>query len=126
MTFRPEHRVRLDWSVRYEAGGAEHTFATRGSAAAAPPLRDPAAERDLVRDLQLPYERFPVLRDSERLGPAAHALLASGDAAIFVDQVVPELESAGVVIITHGEPVAYRRAERRAGGRSVDGRDGPG
>ena len=109
VTFRPEHRVRLDWSVRYAAGGAEHTFPLEDPPGSSP-LRDPAAERDLVRDLQLPYERFPVLRDSERLGPAAHALLASGDAAIFVDQVVPELESAGVVIITHGEPVAYRRA----------------
>ncbi len=108
VTFRPEHRVRLDWSVRYETGGIEQVFALDDPPRAAP-VRDAAAEHALVGDLALPYEQLPMLADPDRSGPAAHVLLASGDAAIFVDRVLPELEAAGLAIRTHGEPVAYRR-----------------
>ena len=119
ITFRPEHRVRLDWSVRYARDGIEHVFALDEEI---PPLtlRDQAAEAALVARLPLPYDELPMLSAGSGSGadapggtggPAAHVLLAAGDAAVFVDRVLPRLEAAGVILSFRGDPVNYRRPE---------------
>jgi superfamily II DNA or RNA helicase len=108
VAFRPEHRVRLDWAVRYVGREREETFPLDEPLEAAS-IRDAAAEGDLARALPLPYDQIPLLADAQRTGPAAHVLLAGGEAAIFVDQVLPQLEAAGVVINLEGERVAYRQ-----------------
>lgn len=114
LTYRPEHRIRIDWSVRYLEGGQEF-----GLDEEVEPLapRDPRAERDLLARLDLPYDRLPALRSAAAAGssapaagPAAHALLARRDAALFVTDVVPRLRIAGVEVRTIGEPVDYRAA----------------
>ena len=124
ITFRPEHRVRLDWSVRYARDGIEHVFALDEEIPALT-LRDQAAETALVARLPLPYEELPMLSAepaastpaastpaaSTAARPAAHVLLAAGDAAVFVDRVLPRLEAAGVILSFRGDPVHYRRPE---------------
>ena len=108
VTFRAEHRVRLDWSVRYAQGGVEHVFAL-DEPVVSMSLRDPAAETALLQRLPLPYDEVPVLGTGT--APAAHVLLAAGDAAVFVDRVLPQLEAAGVLLSIRGEPIAYRRPD---------------
>ena len=115
--FRPEHRVRLDWTVRYrrsEQGGAEEPeqrFGIDESPAGSSGLRDPVAEHDLLAALDLPYGELPQLADPDvPRRPAAHALLGGSHAAQFVHDVLPRLIEQGVVVETDGEVVDYRPA----------------
>ena len=115
--FRPEHRVRLDWTVRYrrsEQGGAEEPeqrFGIDESPAGSSGLRDPVAEHDLLAALDLPYGELPQLADPDvPRRPAAHALLGGSHAAQFVHDVLPRLIEQDVVVETDGEVVDYRPA----------------
>ncbi len=112
VTFRAEHRLRLDWSVRYARDGVEHVYALDEDVTTFT-LRDLAAETDLAASLPLPYDELPMLAraGTGQTGPAAHVLLAAGDAAVFVDRILPRLEAAGVILSFRGEPIAYRRPE---------------
>lgn len=109
--FRPEHRVRLDWTVRYRQRGAWRRFGIDESPPAAAGLRDPAAERSLLQAIDLPYGDLPQLADSDvPRRPAAHALLGGAHAALFVHDVLPRLADQGVVVETDGEVIDYRPA----------------
>ncbi len=115
--FRPEHRVRLDWTVRYRrseqdgAGESEQRFGIDESPVVSHGLRDPVAEHDLLAGLDLPYGELPQLADPDvPRRPAAHALLGGSHAAQFVHDVLPRLIEQGVVVETDGEVVDYRPA----------------
>ena len=112
VSFEPEHRVRLDWAVRYGAGPQAPSYSLD-----APPdrlgPRDPMAEAAVLETLPLPYEAFPQLA---ALGnpvpprPAAHATLDGLGAWVFVEQVLPRLAEHGVRVTQVGEVVDYRRS----------------
>ncbi|MFT4167032.1 MAG: DEAD/DEAH box helicase [Microlunatus sp.] len=115
--FRPEHRVRLDWMVRYRsaaghrAGEPERRFGIDESVAVSNGLRDPLAEQELLAALDLPYGELPQLADPDvPRRPAAHALLGGLHAAQFVHDVLPRLVEQGLVIETDGDVVDYRPA----------------
>ncbi|HYI55979.1 MAG TPA: DEAD/DEAH box helicase [Microlunatus sp.] len=110
--FRPEHRVRLDWSVRYRHRGEWQSFDLDHTSLGSGGLRDPAAERTLLSGLDLPYGELPQLADPDwPRRPAAHALLGGAHAAQFVHDVLPGLVEQGVVVTTDGEVIDYRPAE---------------
>ncbi len=110
--FRPEHRVRLDWSVRYRHRGDWHVYGIDDSSPGSGGLRDPVAERALLTGLDLPYRELPQLADPDwPHRPAAHALLGGAHAAQFVHDVLPRLVEQGVDIATDGDVVDYRPAE---------------
>jgi superfamily II DNA or RNA helicase len=108
VSFRPEHRVRLDWSVRYVVGNVEQSVDLDDRSALSS-VRDLAAENQLLSRIPIPYEQLPIMAAGERPGPAAHVLLAAGAAAVFIDEVLPGLEAAGVAVSVSGEVVDYRR-----------------
>ena len=113
VSFEPEHRVRLDWAVRYGAGPQAPSYSLD-----APPERlgprDPMAEVAVLETLPLPYAAFPELA---ALGnpvpprPAAHATLHGLGAWVFVEQVLPRLAEHGVRVTQVGEVVNYRRSQ---------------
>ncbi len=110
--FRPEHRIRLDWSVRYRQGDGWRHFGVDESLLGAGDLRDGSLERELLAALDLPYADLPQLADPDRpRRPAAHALLGGAHAAPFVHDVLPRLVEQGVVVETSGDVVDYRPAE---------------
>ena len=110
--FRPEHRVRLDWSVRYHHGGEWRHFGVDDSPLGSGGLRDVAAERTLLAGLDLPYAELPQLADPDQpRRPAAHSLLGGAHAAQFVHDVLPRLIEQGVVVETDGQVLDYRPAE---------------
>ncbi|HEY5784694.1 MAG TPA: DEAD/DEAH box helicase [Microlunatus sp.] len=110
--FRPEHRVRLDWSVRYRHGGEWRVFGVDETPLSSGGLRDVAVERALLTGLELPYGELPQLADPDwPHRPAAHALLGGAHAAQFVHDVLPRLIEQGVSVETDGEVVDYRPAE---------------
>ena len=121
ITFRPEHRLRLDWFVTYSTSSGERRFPADRLPADRPAerreadghdLRSETGETALWRQLPLPYERLPQLRArAQDPHPAASALLAGADAAVFVHEVLPELEQAGVLVERVGSPVDYRPAD---------------
>ena len=112
VSYRAEHRLRVDWSFSYDSdrggpGAQEHDL---DAPVAAPTRRDRLAERDLVLALDLPYGRIPVLRGPHAGLPAAHALLAGRDTVLFVTEVLPRLVDAGVEVRSTGVPIDYRDA----------------
>ncbi|HEU5484367.1 MAG TPA: SNF2-related protein, partial [Microlunatus sp.] len=110
--FRPEHRVRLDWTVRYRYQDQWRSFGIDDSPLVAGGLRDPAVEHELLAGLELPYADLPQLADPDRpRRPAAHALLGDAHAAQFVHDVLPRLSDQGVHVQTQGDVVDYRPAE---------------
>ncbi|MDX6320813.1 MAG: hypothetical protein QOF52_671, partial [Propionibacteriaceae bacterium] len=117
-SFRPEHRIRLDWSFRYRAGDSSRFFDLDASVDSRT-VRDAAAERALVTGLPLPYRRMPQLaadgsgspRTNAEYLPAAHALLADLDAVHFVEEVLPGLAKCGVEVELIGEVPDYRRLD---------------
>src|SRR5215216_7208432 len=75
--FRPEHRVRLDWSVHYDAPSGLATYAI-DDPVDPQSIRDIAEERRKLARLPLPYQDIPQLADpNSELPqlPAAHLLL---------------------------------------------------
>jgi len=110
--FRPEHRIRLDWSVRYRHRDDWRRFGIDDSTLGSAGLRDLAAERQLLAGLDLPYGELPQLADPDRpRRPAAHALLGDVHAARFVHDLLPRLIEQGVAVETDGDVVDYRPAE---------------
>ncbi|GAA3615048.1 DEAD/DEAH box helicase [Microlunatus ginsengisoli] len=108
--YRPEHRLRLDWSFVYDDpadGPSEHDI---DQPIVPPSRRDRTAELALLDTPDLPLDKIPALRAPQGGGPAAHALLAGRDTVLFATAVLPRLAAAGVEIRTSGEPVDYRRA----------------
>ncbi|HET9872667.1 MAG TPA: DEAD/DEAH box helicase [Propionibacteriaceae bacterium] len=120
VTFRPEHRVRLDWSFRYARPTGIQSFELDAPADRRT-VRDPAAERALLAELPLPYPRMPHLAADHGGGgpasgsvlPAAHALLAGHDAVLFTQELLPQLTAAGVEVELVGQMPDYRLAEEK-------------
>jgi superfamily II DNA or RNA helicase len=109
--FRPEHRLRLDWGWAYRRDSTVLTFGL-GDAPERTGVRDLAAERVILAELSLPYDRLPQLAETAGVNrPAAHVLLADTAAALFVDEVMPGLAAAGVQVTVHGDVVDYRRVD---------------
>ena len=109
--FRPEHRVRLDWTVHYDRIGGTETYGIDD-----PPkpqsIRDLGEEQRKLVALQLPYGEIPQLASwgKERPPrPAPHVLLDGLAALTFVEQVLPQLEGEGVRIVLDGEVREYRK-----------------
>ncbi len=109
--FRPEHRVRLDWTMHYDRIGGTETYAIDD-----PPerqsIRDLGEEQRKLVALPLPYAEIPQLASSGKERPprpAPHVLLDGLAALTFVEQVLPQLERAGVRIICDGEVREYRK-----------------
>ncbi len=110
VTFRPEHRIRLDWTVHYEGSGLSRTYACDE-----PPgresTRDLRAEQQLLAAVPLPYDDTPQLAERStrrpRL-PAAHALLEGLAAVSFVEHTLPLLEKDGIHVTVAGDVVDYR------------------
>jgi superfamily II DNA or RNA helicase len=109
--FRPEHRVRLDWTVHYDRIGSTETYGIDD-----PPerqsIRDPGEEQRKLVALQLPYGEIPQLAGSGKERPprpGPHVLLDGLAALTFVEQVLPQLECEGVRIILDGEVREYRK-----------------
>lgn len=109
--FRPEHRVRLDWSIRYRHRDEWRHFGIDDSPLTSSGLRDVGTERELLSGLDLPYGELPQLADPDvPRRPAAHALLGGAHAAQFVHDVLPRLIEQGVAVETDGDVVDYRPA----------------
>ncbi len=108
VSYRPEHRVRMDWAFGYDTAGGRRHF-DLGDPPEPTPFRDPVAERRLLAALPIPDERLPQLGTAD--GPVGHVLLAGMEAAVFVEQVLPGLRAAGVVLTELGERVEYRRSD---------------
>ncbi len=112
VTFRPEHRVRLDWSARYVVGEQTSTFAVDEPVVGSS-IRDQAAEQELLQAVPLPYETIPQLAESKRPPPrpAAHALLAGLPALTFIEHSLPLVEKHGVEVVLAGEVLDYRESD---------------
>jgi superfamily II DNA or RNA helicase len=113
--FRPEHRVRLDWIVDYDAPSGTATYAIDD-----PPepqsIRDLAEERRRLAALPLPYADIPQLADHGNdppQQPAPHVLLDGMAALRFVEHVLPGMEAAGVRVRMEGEVREYRKTTSR-------------
>jgi superfamily II DNA or RNA helicase len=111
VTFRPEHRVRLDWMAHYDGADGNTAYAIDD-----PPetqsMRDLAEEQRKFAALPLPYDEFPQLGQPGKEmppRPAAHVLLDDGAALQFVEHVLPQLEREGVRITLEGEIREYRK-----------------
>jgi superfamily II DNA or RNA helicase len=110
VNFRPEHRLRLDWSVHYDAPSGRETWAIDD-----PPepqsIRDLAEERRKLAALPLPYADIPQLASTDKelpQLPVAHLLLDGSAALRFVEQVLPQLTAAGVQLSLEGDVREYR------------------
>ena len=115
VNFRPEHRVRLDWSMHYDAPSGRITCAIDD-----PPepqsIRDLAEERRKLASLPLPYRDIPQLASPDKelpQHPAAHVLLDGTAALKFVEQVLPQLTPAGVQVNLEGEVREYRESDSK-------------
>ena len=106
VTFLPGHRVELDWLARYVRSAGVVTFPL-AEPAARTAGRDEVAEAELLRSLPLPWSDVPELGTPTR--PRTRTVLAGSAALRFVDEVVPALEGAGVVVVLAGEVLDYRR-----------------
>jgi superfamily II DNA or RNA helicase len=108
--FREEHRVRLDWRVHYDTPSGVQTYGIDDSPERQS-IRDLIEERRKLRALRLPYAEIPQLADpgKEPPQPAAYVLLDGVAALGFVEQVLPELEPAGVRVVLEGEVRDYRK-----------------
>ena len=109
--FRPEHRVRLDWTVHYDRIGGTETYGI-DDPLEPQSIRDLGEEQRKLVALQLPYGEIPQLASwgKERPPrPAPHVLLDGLAALTFVEQVLPQLEGEGVRIVLDGEVREYRK-----------------
>ncbi len=109
--FRPENRVRLDWTVHYDSPGGTATYAI-DELSEAQSIRDLAEEQRRLAALPLPYQDIPQLASRSKdlpPQPVPHVLLDGLAALTFVEQVLPQLEAAGVRVELEGEVRAYRK-----------------
>ncbi|MFH5821121.1 SNF2-related protein [Georgenia sp. AZ-5] len=110
LTYGDGHRLTLEWSFLYRVGDASHRVPLHDGAAAGG--RDPAAERQLLRQLDLPAGAPPRLRTDgvvPALAPTAE--LRGIDAAVFTEEVLPALRAQDVVVEVVGTAPEYRRSE---------------
>ena len=111
VSFRPEHRVRLDWMVHYDSPGGAAAYPIDE-----PPerhgIRDLAEEQRKLAELPLPYADIPQLANRSKelpQQPAPHVLLDGMAALRFVEQVLPQLAAAGMRVKLEGEVREYRK-----------------
>jgi len=110
VTFSPGHRVELAWSARYVRRDGVASFPLGGpGGSGAAEGRDLAAEAELLAGLPLPWASTPELGTPQR--PRNPAGLTGTPALTFVEEVVPQLEEAGVVVVLAGQVVDYRRTD---------------
>ena len=95
--FQPGHRVGLDWTAIYDVGDELRRFPL-GAPLESRSIRDLAAERELIADLEWPEDGPPTALD----GLAA---------AQFVEQVLPELTARGVEVDRQGDVLDYRQTQ---------------
>ncbi len=108
--FHPGHTTRLQWGFRYRAGDRVFDL---GAAAnpSDPPVRDPAAEAELLA--RLPDQAWAIAPDQfgrARLVPSAE--LVGADSATFVTDWLPVLQGLpGVEVELDGTPPDYRHTD---------------
>ncbi|MEE6296134.1 DEAD/DEAH box helicase [Georgenia wangjunii] len=113
LTYADGHRLSLAWSFRYEVAGKVEAVPLGGPGPAAV-ARDHDGEQRLLRDLRLP-PHLPQLR-----GPAPEHALVAGvdlrgvDAAVFTEDVLPELRAQDDVVIDVVGTVPDYRLEESA------------
>ncbi|HET7329103.1 MAG TPA: DEAD/DEAH box helicase [Nocardioidaceae bacterium] len=112
ITYRDGHRLALEWSFEYRLGDTVNRHPLTGQDDDA--ARDPAAERRLLRELDLDDDCLPQLCVTEsgqrRLVPAV--ILAGMDAVVFTDEILPKLQDRDDVVIEEvGTPPTFRPAE---------------
>jgi superfamily II DNA or RNA helicase len=111
-THAPGHRVTLQWSFAYQVADDVHRLPVRGPTGAKV-ARDARAERGLLRDLRLPDDRLPQLRENtpERL-VVPEAELQGMDAVFFTEDLLPALRDSGDIDVeVVGTPPDYRHSE---------------
>ncbi|MGE5133064.1 MAG: DEAD/DEAH box helicase [Gemmatimonadota bacterium] len=128
--FGAGHRADVRWEWAYQIGD-EHFRLPADPAPPAPAYRDPAAERRIVAGLDLPLQRYGLLRSGpgpagagKTLGPPAR--LSGMDTMRFTTEVLPLLAGhPGLAVEVTGEPADYREAgDSLQIGVSADGADG--
>jgi superfamily II DNA or RNA helicase len=102
--FSPGPRIALSWSARYERDEGVRSFPLTGPRSQGAG-RDLAAEAELVA--ALPLTGWP----SGTAYPPNPAVLSGAAALTFLDEVVPQLEEAGVAVVLAGQVVDYRRSD---------------
>ena len=112
VTYLDGHRIGLEWGFEYRIGATVHTHPL--AVAQSSGSRDLAAERRLLRELDLPDDQLPQLRSGEagqrRL--VSPVILAGMDAVLFHDEVLPSLlEDDAVVVHESGTAPDFRAAE---------------
>ncbi|WP_375432947.1 SNF2-related protein [uncultured Friedmanniella sp.] len=103
--FAPGPLIDLTWAARYERDDGVRTFPLSAFAERAAG-RDLPAEAALLSDLRWTELGWPQVNR-----PPQPAGLRGAAALTFLDEVVPRLEEAGVVVVLAGQVVDYRRTE---------------
>jgi superfamily II DNA or RNA helicase len=108
------HDLDLVWEWAYQIGDARVT-APADSVPAQDGYRDSAAERTALASLDLPLERFGLLRPAAGPGQlptvATRARLGGTDTMRFTTELLPLLNGQpGVAVEVSGEPADYREA----------------
>ncbi|WP_264702325.1 DEAD/DEAH box helicase [Micropruina sonneratiae] len=106
--FEPDHVAQLAWAYRYTVG--EHAFdVDLEPVGSQPVLRDPDAEEALLA--ALPEGPWPLVDVAAGLRrPLERARLIGPDTALLVEQGIPSLTRAGVIVETTGQAADYRLA----------------
>jgi superfamily II DNA or RNA helicase len=113
-SYGPGHAVEVDWEWAYQVGDSRLHAPVQPSAAD-PGYRDLAAEQALLASLDLPLDRFGLLRgdplsDSGQAQPVP-ARLAGIETMRFSTELLPLLaDQAGVTVKVTGDPADYREA----------------
>jgi superfamily II DNA or RNA helicase len=106
------HRTRLTWSVQYRTGEEVRRLPLAGEDGAPEPVRDVAAEEQLVRSLPLTTDRLPGLwRDGTERWLAPTAELRGMDTVVLTTEVLPRLADTGVLVEVSGDPPDYRHTD---------------
>ncbi len=114
--YRGGHELEVNWAWAYRVGDSS----LRAPLEAEGPddgYRDPAAERALLARLNLPLDRYGLLRPDDGLpgaGPPAlapHTHLSGIDTMRFTTELLPLLADwPGLIVEVSGEPADYREA----------------
>ncbi len=100
-------KAEVEWGFAYEVDGE---IVRTPYSSGREPFRDARAEQDLV-DAFVPPEGMPVTTTASGRGRLVpHATLDGYPAVVFSEDVVPELQAAGVDVLVTGERPNYRLA----------------
>lgn len=115
VTYHADHRVELEWTVRYETGGSDVRLPLHGAGEpdeGPAAMRDQRAEERLLSSLRLPGERLPGLwADAVTQRPAPRVELRGMGAVVLTEEVLPDLRARDDVIVeVTGTPPDYREA----------------